>query len=522
MAVLIHMASKNSDYGDAIRYLLFQHDEKNGKPVLDEQGRMVLREEFFMDGILCEPMAFDQECEKLNAFYNKNKRYDEIKTHHYIISYDPEDVTECGLTGEKAQQLSLEFARKYLPGHQALVVTHTDGQNHSGNIHTHIVINSVRKLDIPEEDFMDQPSDHKAGCKHHRTKAYARYLREKLMEMCESNGLHQVDLMKPAERKITQKEYRSSVRGQDELQKLNQEIIADGLTPASTVFRTWKQKLRDAIDDAAQNAGDFEMFQTLLYEKYGIDVEEKRGRFGYHIPGREKNVTERALGTNYGKRYLMGKFKENRDYHKDPFAIFIYPSDLQLVASLQDCVKAQQNKAYARKVKISNLQKMADTLIFLQEHQYGNLDQLSAAASSFGRKKENISKELESIKQELTDTNSQIHFAGQYLSNRKVYQDMLNSRWKGSFRKKHEKEISAFEEARNFFRDRFPGAPIPSMKALKEKKQELTKNRDHLKDELKDITQKERKIKTIVSNVNAIFDGTIYQEKKPSRKGPEL
>ena len=43
MAVLKHIASKNADYGEALNYLLFQHNEENGKPILDEMGRMVLR-----------------------------------------------------------------------------------------------------------------------------------------------------------------------------------------------------------------------------------------------------------------------------------------------------------------------------------------------------------------------------------------------------------------------------------------------------------------------------------------------
>ncbi len=72
-------------------------------------------------------------------------------SHHYVLSFDLSDKTERGLTGEKAQQLGLEFARKNFSGHQILVVTHTDGHNHSGNIHVHIVLNSVRKETVAED-----------------------------------------------------------------------------------------------------------------------------------------------------------------------------------------------------------------------------------------------------------------------------------------------------------------------------------------------------------------------------------
>jgi hypothetical protein len=114
----------------------------------------------------------------LNAQYHKNQNYDEIKTHHYLISFDPADKDECGLTGEQAQAIGMEYVKANFPGHQALVCTHMDGHNGSGNIHVHIVINSLRKLDVPQQPFMERPIDCKAGYKHHLTKDYLKYLQQ--------------------------------------------------------------------------------------------------------------------------------------------------------------------------------------------------------------------------------------------------------------------------------------------------------------------------------------------------------
>ena len=137
MAILKHIASKNANYGSAIDYLKYQHDEFHLVPVLDENGNMMLREEFYLEGLNCDPETFDLECELLNQEYNKNNTYDEIKSHHYIISHDPKDNTDHNLTGEWAQAIGMEYAKANFPGHQALVCTHTDGKNGTGNIHTH-------------------------------------------------------------------------------------------------------------------------------------------------------------------------------------------------------------------------------------------------------------------------------------------------------------------------------------------------------------------------------------------------
>ena len=55
MAILKHITCKNADYGEAQRYLMFQYDEAAMKPVLDESGRMIPREEYYLYGI---PLLF--------------------------------------------------------------------------------------------------------------------------------------------------------------------------------------------------------------------------------------------------------------------------------------------------------------------------------------------------------------------------------------------------------------------------------------------------------------------------------
>ena len=107
VAILKHIASKNANYGSAIDYLKYQHDEFHLVPVLDENGNMMLRDEFYLEGLNCDPETFYLECELLNQEYNKNNTYDEIKSHHYIISHDPKDNTDHNLTGEWAQAIGI-------------------------------------------------------------------------------------------------------------------------------------------------------------------------------------------------------------------------------------------------------------------------------------------------------------------------------------------------------------------------------------------------------------------------------
>ena len=106
-----------------------------------------------------------------------------------------------------------------------------------------------------------------------------------VMDRCLQEGLHQIDLLAPAERKITQKEYMAQKYGQQKLDEINQKIIEAGLKPTSTVFLTQKEYLRQAIDECAVTSSNFDEFQSKLLELFQISVIEHRGRYSYLHPG---------------------------------------------------------------------------------------------------------------------------------------------------------------------------------------------------------------------------------------------
>ena len=148
MATFKHISSKNADYGDAEQYLTFEHDEFTMKPTLDKNGQIIPRTGYLISSLNCGDEDFAIACMRSNLKYGKNQKREDVKSHHYIISFDPRDAADNGLSVDRAQQLGEQFCKEHFPGHQALVCTHPDGHNHSGNIHVHIVINSLRIAEL--------------------------------------------------------------------------------------------------------------------------------------------------------------------------------------------------------------------------------------------------------------------------------------------------------------------------------------------------------------------------------------
>ena len=542
MAVIKHIASKNADYGESERYLIFQHNEYTQKPILDDEGHMILRDEYYLDGLNCDPFTFASECQELNSYYHKNKNFNGIKSHHYIISFDPKDRDECGLTGERAQQLGLTFAKKNFPGHQALVCTHTDGHNESGNIHVHIVINSLRKYDVPQEPYMEFDCESKAGYKHHLSTAYLAHLKQDVMDMCQKEGLHQVDLLSPAERKITEKEYWAQRRGQEKLDKLNQKMLEDGITPKETRYQTEKQFLRDAIDDATSTAKSPEEFAQILDKKYHIIFKISRNRYSYLHPGRKKYITGRNLGTRYEEDFLLQTFKENEESLSDrkmkieepqvpntakdlqtalspdasdiPVPFIFIKSDLRLVIDLQTCIKAQQSEAYAQKVKLSNLKQMAQTVAYIQEHGYNSLEDFHTALDQASDQTSAARKSLKDTEQQLKDVNEQIHFTGQYLAYKNVYSDYRKSHNKDKFYEEHRAELSLYDTALRTLKEKSGGNKLPSMKALYAEKDRLIELQDLQREDFSNRRDYERELRTVSANIDMILGKNHEQEQQ--------
>ena len=542
MAILKHIASKNADYGEAERYLIFQHDEYTQKPILDENGHMLIREEYYLDGINCDPFTFAAECQETNAYFHKNQSYNEIKSHHYIISFDPKDRDEHGLTGELAQQLGVEYAKENFPGHQALVCTHTDGHNGSGNIHVHIVINSIRKYDTEPQPYMEFDRDSKAGYKHHLSDRYRIYLKQKVMDMCTANGLNQVDLLTPAERKISEKEYWAKRRGQKNLDKHNVELEKKGLTPRQTTFQTEKQYLRDAIDTVASQAISQEDFSRLLSEKYNITFKVSRGRYSYLHPNRSKYITGRSLGTLYEEKHLLQMFQESSTAQitenpvpdisqvvnssippvsthtattaEAPHTFLFIKSDLRLVTDLQHCIKAQQSQAYAQKVKLSNLKMMAQTVAYVQEHGFQSKADLDAALSAASAQSTDARNTLKSTEDTLKSINEQIHYTGQYLANKSLYSDYRKSRNKEKFYDDHRAELTLYESALRMLKEKSQGNKLPTLKMLREEKNRLTELQTVQREDFNARREHERELRTVCSNVDIILGTSRVQNRQ--------
>ncbi len=362
MSTIKHTSSKNSDLSAAERYLTFQHNEYTGLPILDEHDQLKLRENYLLDTLECGESTFAMACLLANRKYGKNGNPSDVKTHHYIISFDPRDAADNGLTLEKAQALGLQFRKENFPGHPALICTHPDGHNGAGNIHVHIVISSLRIREIERRPHMEKPCDWQEGCKHRCTAAMLRHLRAEVMELCQNAGLYQIDLLKGSGDRITEREYWAQRRGQRRLDYANAKDTASGLPIRQTKYETEKAVLRKNIRSVLRKAPSLEDFTAQLLQEHGITLTESRGRFSYRTPGRTKPITSRK--DDFSKEKILAFLAENAEHQKtaalrrtDPS-----PDKVSRLIDIQAKLASGKGSGYERWAKVFKLKQMAKSL----------------------------------------------------------------------------------------------------------------------------------------------------------------
>lgn len=286
MAIIKHIPVKNRYYSAAVEYLTCKFDEHTMKPLEDAKGRMIMRDNFLIEGINCEVDTFGAECIEVNRYYGKNNATKDVKAHHYIISFAPED----NITIQEAMDFGKQYVEKFLPGHQAILAVHPDGHNGTGNVHVHIVINSVRKYEGKKECWQDKPCEYRQGCKHKSTGKFMHAAKHWVMCECMLKGYNQVDLLARSDGN----NYWVEKRGKG----------------ANPDFKTDKDMIRERLDALIQHAESLDHMIYYLEHVEDWQIRETNKTISFRMPHMKKSIRGKSLGENYDKAILEKRIAE--------------------------------------------------------------------------------------------------------------------------------------------------------------------------------------------------------------------
>ena len=509
MATLKHIASKNLDYTAIEAYLVYQHDAFTGKQLLDEQGKPKLRDSYLLDTLECGDFSFATACLLANRKYGKNTQHGDIKSHQYIISFDPRDAADNGLTMEKAQALGLKFCEENFPGHPAIVCTHPDGHNRSGNIHVHIVIGSIRTREVERKPYMQKPRDWREGMKHSSTAQTMRHLRVEVMELCESAGLYQIDLLNGSKERVSEAEYWVRRRGQLKLDRENAALAADGQQPRQKKFETVKDTLRKQISSVLYRTTSFEEFSDRLMQQYSITVKESRGQLSYLPAGRTKFIRAKHLGDKFDKAAVLATLQANAE--RKPKAQFKQDTIGKLI-DIQSRMTEGKGIGYKRWLTKHNLKVMAQTVNLLQEKGLTDEGALNQRIAELETKYHDSLAVVKDLEGRMKANKELCYHVAAYASTKSVTQQLKTAKRPAAFEEQHRAELTAYRAAAAYFKANNI-TKLPSPKKLEAEYAQLASEKAKFYEQYKEAKEELLKLKTAKQNVASFF-----REEEPAQQ----
>ncbi|MBS6978855.1 MAG: relaxase/mobilization nuclease domain-containing protein, partial [Faecalibacterium prausnitzii] len=352
--------------------------------------------------------------------------------HHLIQAFEPGETT-----AEQAHEIGRQLADEVLQGKYPYVITtHID----KGHLHNHIIFCAV--------DMANQR-------KYISNRQSYAFIRRTSDRLCKEHGL---SVVKPGKDKgKTYAEWDAQKKG-----------------------KSWKAKLKLAIDAAIPQAKDFDSFLRLM-EAQGYEV--KQGKFiSFRAPGQERFTRCKTLGEDYTEERITQRIK---GIAIDRGSRRRSAGEISLRIALEDSIKAQQSAGYARWAKLHNLKQAANSLNFIAAN--------DAAASA-----------LKDAERRLGDMALLIKNLSAYKQLRPVALELRNAKDKAAFRRQHESQLILYEAAAKTLKEAGV-TKLPNLYALKTEYKKLDAERERLSAQYSEAKQKLKEYGIVKQNVDSIL-----------------
>ena len=383
--------------------------------------------------------------------------------HHLIQAFEPGETTP-----EQVHEIGRQLADEVLGGKYPYVITtHID----KGHLHNHIIFCAV--------DMANQR-------KYISNKQSYAYIRRTSDRLCRENGL---SVVKPGKDKgKSYAEWDAQRKG-----------------------KSWKAKLKIAIDAAIPQARDFDGLLRLM-EAQGYEI--KHGKFiSFRTPGQERFTRCKTLGEDYTEERITQRI---RGIAIDRGPRRRSAGEISLRIALEDSIKAQQSAGYARWAKVHNLKQAAKALNFLTEHQIESYEGLESRLNEISAANDEAAAALKAVERRLGDMALLIKHISTYKQLRPVALELRQAKDKAAFRREHESQLILYEAAARALKEAGM-KKLPNLYALKAEYKKLDGERERLSEQYNEVKKELKEYGIIKQNVDGILWVTPGKEHTQER-----
>ncbi len=310
------------------------------------------------------------------------------------------------------------------------------------------MIGSVRTREVERKPYMQKPRDWREGMKHSSTAQTMRHLRVEVMELCESAGLYQIDLLNGSKERVSEAEYWARRRGQQKLDLANAALTAVGQPSQQKKFETVKDTLRKQISSVLYRTTSFEEFSDRLMQQYSITVKESRGQLSYLPSGRTKFIRAKHLGDKFDKAEVLATLTANAA--RKP-KVQSKTTNLAKLIDIQAKLTEGKGIGYKRWLTKHNLKIMAQTVNLLQEKDLLNEDDLNQRIAELETKYHDSLAVVKDLEGRMKANKELRYQVAAYTSTKNITQQLKTAKRPAVFEEQHRAELTAVPGGSSLF-----------------------------------------------------------------------
>ena len=330
--------------------------------------------------------------------FTGKRRKDEVIAYQLRQSFKPGEVTP-----EEANRIGYELASRLLGGeHAFLVATHTDRHH----IHNHIVF-CATTLDCKR--------------KYQNRWNSSRLVAEISDQLCREHHLSVVQ--HPQNRTVSYNEW----QGEDA-----------GLSH--------RDHLRMILDAALRMQPDgFDALMQLM-EEAGCRI--KRGaHISMKPPGGQRFIRLESLGAEYSEATLRSAI-DGQHVHIPRIPRGDYTSiQIRRLIDIEAKLREGKGRGFQIWAERNNIDAVAQSVIFLKEHQIGSIEELQAELQSLRTERNSLHAAIRQSKSRMDEINRLRQAIRDYRRTKDVYRQYRESGWSSRFYSEHREEIEAHKAA---------------------------------------------------------------------------
>lgn len=197
-----------------------------------------------------------------------------------------------------------------------------------------------------------------------------------------------------------------------------------------------------------------------------MGYESKRGKYvSVKGKGQKKFLRFRSLGAGYREqdleRIFSGETREKVATDEEKTE-----PKLDMLLDIQKMIAKGKGPGYERWAKVHNIKQMAQTLLFLEEHNLRDYDELAAKAKSVSDRFAEITERQKSLEARLTEITDLKKHIINYSKTKQIYVAYRESGYSKKFFEEHREEITLHKAAKEAF-SKIKGK-IPTIESLTE------------------------------------------------------